>query len=356
MRLAAELFEHLLGLGRVGRLAEDPAVQHDGCVDADDRPLVRAIGDGPRLAGARARARPAPRRRRGGVCFFVSRRDDVERDAQLLEDRSALRRRRREQQRRSRAARQPRLRATQSSSDGHLLRPLCADVLVVRVRLRIWRCVQLDRAARSRSRSRAAGRAVSPCARWYSTSPVSSHSTRRKPNCGRMSRSFTPSIAMQRICSVELRRKTRRPPGRSRRAASGIQSFGSAQSDAPYSENEVERRVRRTARPRRSLRRAETRCRSPPASAAPSSSCAGVGSTPTTRAPRLASHAEKYAVPQPSSTTSRPRTSPRTFSSDSSAPEHAPRDLVLRPCLRRGVRVVRVRRASSPRRSAERIG
>src|SRR5439155_1859651 len=46
-------------------------------------------------------------------------------------------------------------------------------------------------------------------------------------------------------------------------------------------------------------------------------SCAGVGSTPTTRAPRRASQAEKYAVPQPSSTTSRPLTSPRRFSCDS---------------------------------------
>ena len=47
-------------------------------------------------------------------------------------------------------------------------------------------------------------------------------------------------------------------------------------------------------------------------------SCAGVMSTPTGRAPRFASQAEKYAVPQPSSTTSSPATSPSTFSSDSS--------------------------------------
>src|SRR4051794_4827170 len=39
-------------------------------------------------------------------------------------------------------------------------------------------------------------------------------------------------------------------------------------------------------------------------------SCAGVGSTPTGRAPARASLAEKYAVPQPSSTMSRPATSP----------------------------------------------
>ena len=41
-------------------------------------------------------------------------------------------------------------------------------------------------------------------------------------------------------------------------------------------------------------------------------SCAGVRSTPVGRAPRLASQAEKYAVPQPSSTTFRLRTSPST--------------------------------------------
>ena len=41
------------------------------------------------------------------------------------------------------------------------------------------------------------------------------------------------------------------------------------------------------------------------------SSCAGVTSTPTGLAPRRASQAETYAVPQPSSTTSRPSTSPR---------------------------------------------
>jgi hypothetical protein len=41
-------------------------------------------------------------------------------------------------------------------------------------------------------------------------------------------------------------------------------------------------------------------------------SWAGVRSTPVGRAPRLASQAEKYAVPQPSSTTSRPATSPST--------------------------------------------
>src|SRR4051812_30051316 len=47
------------------------------------------------------------------------------------------------------------------------------------------------------------------------------------------------------------------------------------------------------------------------------SSWAGVMSTPTGRAPSLASQAETYAVPQPSSTASSPSTSPITPSSES---------------------------------------
>ena len=39
-----------------------------------------------------------------------------------------------------------------------------------------------------------------------------------------------------RIASSPWMRKTSSPPGRSSRAASGIQRYGSAQSDAPYSE------------------------------------------------------------------------------------------------------------------------
>ena len=38
------------------------------------------------------------------------------------------------------------------------------------------------------------------------------------------------------MTSVELRRNTSRPPGRSSRAASGTQRYGSTQIDAPYSE------------------------------------------------------------------------------------------------------------------------
>src|SRR5436853_18087 len=43
-------------------------------------------------------------------------------------------------------------------------------------------------------------------------------------------------MVMQSAQTIELQRKIRRPPGRSSRAASGIQRYGSAQSEAPYSE------------------------------------------------------------------------------------------------------------------------
>ena len=70
------------------------------------------------------------------------------------------------------------------------------------------------------------------------------------------------------------------------------------------------------SRPRRP-RRAGTRVPVSPCMRRAVSSCAGVMSTPTGRAPRRASHEEKYAVPQPSSTTSSPSTSPSTPTSDS---------------------------------------
>ncbi len=176
-------------------------------------------------------------------------------------------------------------------------------------------------AARSRSRSSRSRSIHSPCGRWNST--PSSHSKRCMPNCGWTRCSFAgTSSSEQRITSVELRRNTSRPPGRSSRAASGIQRYGSTQIDAPYSEtHEVGARVRKTGHRRRRPRSAGTRSRSRAIIRRAVASWAGVMSTPTGRAPRFASHAEKYAVPQPSSTTSRPLTSPRTFSSVSSIPQ-----------------------------------
>ncbi len=55
---------------------------------------------------------------------------------------------------------------------------------------------------------------------------------------GRARRSATlPSSGAHAIWMSLLRRKISTPPGRSRRAASGIHRYGSHQMEAPYSEN-----------------------------------------------------------------------------------------------------------------------
>src|SRR4051812_23210631 len=115
---------------------------------------------------------------------------------------------------------------------------------------------------------------------------------------------------MQRCASVPIVRKSSRPPGRRSRAASGIQRRGSAQSDAPYSETA---RSKAASGSGTDSAAASTSGNSIPVSCCirrAVSSCAGVGSTPTGRAPARARVAEKYAVPQPSSTTSSPATLP----------------------------------------------
>src|SRR5919202_1523390 len=137
-----------------------------------------------------------------------------------------------------------------------------------------------------------------------------------------MSRSSTgPSSGVQSTTSVELRRKTSRPSGRRSRAASGIHRYGSAQMDAPYSEST---RSNDASGSGTSSAAASTSGNSSPNSlciARAVASCAGVGSTPTGFAPSFLSQAEKYAVPQPSSTTSSPPTSPSTASCDSGIPK-----------------------------------
>src|SRR5438132_1865623 len=136
---------------------------------------------------------------------------------------------------------------------------------------------------------------------------------------------------MQSIESVELRRNTSSPFGRSSRAASGMHLYGSHQIDAPYSEM-----ARSNAAPGRPVASAFASTSSRPSlylmfSRRAVSSWAAVMSTPTTRrAPRRFSQAATYAVPQPSSTTSLPRRSGRTPSLLSGVFQ-APGDLRLVP-------------------------
>ncbi len=85
---------------------------------------------------------------------------------------------------------------------------------------------------------------------------------------------------------------TSRPPGRSSRAACGIQRYGSHQTAAPYS------LITRSAHPSRNGTRSASACSSGNARsnsaciARAVASCRVEVSTPTGRAPRRASHAD----------------------------------------------------------------
>ena len=138
---------------------------------------------------------------------------------------------------RGRAVTPERLRATQISSAGHLRAHSARHVGVVLVRLAHRRAPAARSAARARSRSRAARRSTRRAR----------GGTRPRPPATRTGASRTAAaaaISLGRLLvgrsrgstSVELQRKTSRPPGRSSRAASGIQRYGSTQIDAPYSE------------------------------------------------------------------------------------------------------------------------
>ncbi len=163
---------------------------------------------------------------------------------------------------------------------------------------------------------------MSPCARWNSV-PPSDHSIRRIPRCGRCSVSEVESG------SSTAQRMTKWAACRERRVAqtdgAGVPPRGASALDHTRGSRRTRRRRGRSRRPgaeppRRSPRRAGTRCPVSTMQRRAVSSCAGVTSTPTGRAPCFASHAEKYAVPQPSSITSRPPTSPSTPSSRSGTP------------------------------------
>ena len=88
--------EHSLRLRRIGRLAEDLALEHDLRVDPEHGTAVGVRGDAARLS-LRMLAHDL-----GRVCevgrrsLLVARLDDVEGNAELLEDGASLRRARRQ--------------------------------------------------------------------------------------------------------------------------------------------------------------------------------------------------------------------------------------------------------------------
>ena len=110
MRAPGELTEHACGVVAIGGLPVETSVEENRRIHAERDPSIR-------VNRARLPLRmPANELDRVGiwrVVLDIVGREDLERDAQLLEDRASLRDRRRE--------RQLRLRATQRSSDGHFL-------------------------------------------------------------------------------------------------------------------------------------------------------------------------------------------------------------------------------------------
>jgi hypothetical protein len=86
VRSPGEKLERALGIRSIDRLAEDDAVANDHRVDAKNGTLVGL--DGARL--------PRSVLDRVIAALDVIRRNDLERDVQLVEDRASLRRRRRE--------------------------------------------------------------------------------------------------------------------------------------------------------------------------------------------------------------------------------------------------------------------
>ena len=172
----------------------------------------------------------------------------------------------------------------------------------------------------SRTRSRAGPSTHSLCPIWNSVVPSSSQSIRLQAALG----------ALQRLADLVVVRRSTALPG-SRCAGRRARRPVAAAARPPGSTcRDRTRSTRRTPTPRGRTTRREDRSSSAFASTSSSpspncssmrravSSCAGVMSTPTTRAaPCRFSHAPKYAVPQPSSTTSLPSRSGSIRTSDS---------------------------------------
>src|SRR5438105_3448487 len=178
-----------------------------------------------------------------------------------------------------------------------LPRPLGADVLVIGMVDRILRRVQLSkvehvetRPAQDLKQLRVADVELGACSDLV-VGPVQSVHPIQRPDQLLPIRSVSEEHTISR--SVD-RMKTSSPPGRSRRAASGIQRSGSHHSDAPYSEKAMsnDSSGRGTASAL-AMRNSSPRPNFSFISRAVSS-CAGVISTPSTRfAPCFLSHAPK---------------------------------------------------------------
>ena len=201
-----------------------------------------AVGDGRscrrRAPGARP---PSTERALPAACssgsppgrLLVVGRDDLEGDRRAAQDRAPLRRGRREEERHRPGtfARDPDL------LRGPLPGPLRRHVRVVVVRLRVGREPEPRSAARARSRSRCSRSIHSPCGQVELDAALGplepAHPELRAARAASPAASSSRAEDDQRRVAAG-RRAGRR--GRSSRAASGIQRYGSTQIEAPYSE------------------------------------------------------------------------------------------------------------------------
>ena len=205
-----------------GLPSSSPSQTHLG-VDAEHRPVRRRRPTEPCRRHARAASCPAPRRSRARrprtgtrSCSRIARRcGDV--DARMSDAHASCAR--------------PRSPRTATSSP---TRPS---------RRRSSSCVSASAGAwisisRSISKPFARSRSIhSPCGRWNSTPLVrpleAVHAELRVDELGRRRHLVDRAEDHERSSCA---RNTSRPPGRSSRAASGIQRYGSTQIEAPYSE------------------------------------------------------------------------------------------------------------------------
>ena len=285
-------------------------------------------------AGDRARLPALPRTVSTGSTawlLLVLGRDDVERNAELLEDRPPLRRARREHERRSRRDAHAALAGLPDLLGRPLPRPLGETSRSSSVILRAFGALNLAQRLDLEPVLAQAARIHSPCAELEldALARPATPSVRGIPNCGRTSGPRpVPRRGRTAANSVELRRNTSSPPGRRQprrlrnplatgrtrstrrtpRARGRSVASGSGTSSAFASTAPARIPVSSLHPPRRlELRRSDV-------DAAPRAAPCEPGA--------------KYAVPQPSSITSLPATSPSTPSSDSGTAEHPPVDLL----------------------------
>ena len=276
MGAAREGLEHRFGFGRVRRLAEQLAVAGSPRCRRRARAGRRRPRSAPCPPRARAARCPVPRRSRARRRRTGSAAAPGSRAAAATSTRGRA-------DRRSSPAGDPDLLA------GPLLRPVGGDVRVVLVRLGVGGRLDLDQpldleAVRAQQVDPLAVREVELDA------DPSGHSKRCMPNCGagRGAPSPAPSSSEQRIDERRVAEEDEPPAGPQEPSRLGDPAVRiDPDRRAVLGDDEVDARVRQAGRRRRRPRPAGTRSPSPPACRRAVSSCAGVMSTPTGRAPSL---------------------------------------------------------------------